>query len=118
MSAIEYQPVQDYLKSLVPPRETELQKMEEYAEKNRFPIIGPVCGYYCYQLARVIHAKSIFELGSGYGYSRPGLRELSRKMEEAWCITPSGMKSCRSGRSPICLRWDLPVSFSSTSQKR
>jgi caffeoyl-CoA O-methyltransferase len=69
MSEINYQSVQEYLTSLVPPREAELQKMEEYAEKHDFPIIGPVCGYYCYQLARMIHAKSVFELGSGYGYS-------------------------------------------------
>ena len=69
MSEINYQSVQDYLTSLVPPREPELQKMEEIADKNNFPIIGPVCGYYCYQLARMINAKSIFELGSGYGYS-------------------------------------------------
>jgi predicted O-methyltransferase YrrM len=53
----------------VPPREPELQKMEEIAARNDFPIIGPACGYYCYQLARMINAKSIFELGSGYGYS-------------------------------------------------
>jgi len=69
MSEINYQSVQEYLASLVPPREPELQKMEEYADKNNFPIIGPVCGYYCYQLARMINAKSVFELGSGYGYS-------------------------------------------------
>jgi predicted O-methyltransferase YrrM len=69
MPRIDYQVVQDYLVSLVPPREAELQKMEEYAQKNRFPIIGPVCGSYCYQLARMINAKSIFELGSGFGYS-------------------------------------------------
>jgi len=69
MSEINYQSVQEYLASLVPPREPELQKMEEIAEKNKFPIIGPACGYYCYQLARMINAKSIFELGSGYGYS-------------------------------------------------
>jgi len=69
VSRIDYQPVQDYLISLLPPREPEMQKMEEYAEKNNFPIIGPVCGHYCYQLARMINAKSIFELGSGYGYS-------------------------------------------------
>jgi caffeoyl-CoA O-methyltransferase len=69
MPEILYDKVQDYLTSLVPPREPELQKMEEYAEKNNFPIIGPACGYYCYQLARMINAKSIFELGSGYGYS-------------------------------------------------
>ena len=69
MPEISYDKVQDYLTSLVPPRELELQKMEEYAEEKGFPIIGPVCGYYCYQLARMINAKSIFELGSGYGYS-------------------------------------------------
>jgi len=69
MPEILYTNVQDYITSLVPPREPELQKMEEYAEKNDFPIIGPVCGYYCYQLARMINAKSVFELGSGYGYS-------------------------------------------------
>ncbi|HET6822423.1 MAG TPA: class I SAM-dependent methyltransferase, partial [Anaerolineales bacterium] len=69
MPEISYDKVQDYLASLVPPREPELQKMEEYADKNGFPIIGPACGYYCYQLARMINAKSVFELGSGYGYS-------------------------------------------------
>src|SRR5574341_672893 len=69
MTTIEYDKVQAYLTSLVPPRESELQAMENYADKNDFPIIGPVCGYYCYQLARMIGARSVFELGSGYGYS-------------------------------------------------
>jgi predicted O-methyltransferase YrrM len=69
MPEISYDNVQEYLASLIPPREPELQKMEEYAERHDFPIIGPVCGYYCYQLARMINAKSVFELGSGYGYS-------------------------------------------------
>lgn len=64
-----YPAAQEYITSLVPPREKELQEMEAYAEENDFPIIGPACGYYCYQLARMIQAKSVFELGSGYGYS-------------------------------------------------
>ena len=64
-----YPAVQEYLASLVPPREAELMEMEAYAEEHDFPIIGPACGYYCYQLARMIQAKSVFELGSGYGYS-------------------------------------------------
>ncbi|MDP1546629.1 MAG: O-methyltransferase [Anaerolineales bacterium] len=64
-----YEAAQKYITSLVPPREAELQAMEAYAEEHGFPIIGPACGYYCYQLARMIHAKSVFELGSGYGYS-------------------------------------------------
>jgi caffeoyl-CoA O-methyltransferase len=59
----------DYLENLVPPRHPELKKMEDYAAKNNFPIIGPICGHLCYQMARTIGAKRIFELGSGYGYS-------------------------------------------------
>jgi predicted O-methyltransferase YrrM len=69
MATISYDKVQEYLTSLVPPREPELQAMEKYAEENDFPIIGAVCGYYCYQLARMIGARFVFELGSGYGYS-------------------------------------------------
>ena len=69
MSELNYQTTQDYLAFLVPPREKELQEMEVCADKHDFPIIGPACGYYCYQLARMIGAKSVFELGSGYGYS-------------------------------------------------
>jgi len=69
MSNIDYDKAQEYIVSLVPPREPEVQKMEKYAEENDFPIIGPACGYYCYQLARMIGARSVFELGSGYGYS-------------------------------------------------
>lgn len=69
MGELDYDKVQEYLSSLVPPREAEMVEMEKYAEKNSFPIIGPVCGHYCYQLARMINARSVFELGSGYGYS-------------------------------------------------
>ena len=69
MAKIDYDKTQEYLETLVPAREPEIQKMEAHAKENGFPIIGPVCGYYCYQLARMIGAKSVFELGSGYGYS-------------------------------------------------
>lgn len=69
MSEFDFSQVQDYLMSLVPVREPEMQSMEEYARKTNFPIIGPAAGYVCYQLARLIGAKSVFELGSGYGYS-------------------------------------------------
>jgi caffeoyl-CoA O-methyltransferase len=58
-----------YLDGLVPPRPPEMQAMEAYAQKINFPIIGPASGYSCYQVARMIGARRIFELGSGYGYS-------------------------------------------------
>ena len=61
--------VSEYLESLVPPRPTELQKMEAYAREKSFPIIGPACGHLCYQIAKLTNARRVFELGSGYGYS-------------------------------------------------
>lgn len=59
----------EYLEDLVPARATEMQSMEAFAAKTDFPIVGPSCGYLCYQVARMIGARRIFELGSGYGYS-------------------------------------------------
>jgi caffeoyl-CoA O-methyltransferase len=61
--------VTDYLDSLVPPRPPELAAMEEKARRIGFPIVGPASGQLCYQIARMIGARRIFELGSGYGYS-------------------------------------------------
>ncbi len=69
MSELDFSTVQDFLISLVPPRDAEMAAMEEYARKTNFPIIGPAAGYACYQIARMISARSVFELGSGYGYS-------------------------------------------------
>ena len=64
-----YPAVQEFITSLVPPREAEMRAMEKYAEETDFPIIGPAAGYMCYQAARMIRARSVFEMGSGYGYS-------------------------------------------------
>ncbi len=58
-----------YLDGLVPERPAEMQAMEAYAAQESFPIIGPSAGYFCYLAARMIGARQIFELGSGYGYS-------------------------------------------------
>jgi predicted O-methyltransferase YrrM len=66
---MDYDSIQTYLTSLVPPRPAEMQTMEQYAKEHDFPIIGPAAGYACYQIARMINARSVFELGSGYGYS-------------------------------------------------
>ncbi len=61
--------VSQYLDSLVPPREPELREMEAIAAKTNFPIIGPASGYLCYALTRMLGAKRVFEMGSGFGYS-------------------------------------------------
>ena len=61
--------IASYLDSLVPPRRPELEAMEAEATRTAFPIIGPAAGYFCYLITRLVHARSVFELGSGFGYS-------------------------------------------------
>ena len=61
--------VTQYLNSLLPVREPEMMEMEAIAERMNFPIIGPASGYLCYLVTRMLAAKRVFELGSGYGYS-------------------------------------------------
>ena len=61
--------VRAYLDSLVPARAAELQSMEQHARATDFPIIGPAAGHFCYQLARIAGARTVFEMGSGFGYS-------------------------------------------------
>ena len=58
-----------YLDHLVPERHPEMQAMEVRARETNFPIIGPASGYFCYLVTRMLGATSVFELGSGFGYS-------------------------------------------------
>jgi caffeoyl-CoA O-methyltransferase len=59
----------EYITSLVPPRPQELREMEEQARRTGFPIIGAPAGQLCYLLTRLVGARRVFELGSGFGYS-------------------------------------------------
>ncbi len=59
----------DYLDRLVPERPAEMQAMEAKARQTNFPIVGPAAGKFCYTVARMIGARRVFELGSGFGYS-------------------------------------------------
>ncbi len=61
--------IETYLDGLVPPRQPEMQSMEAYARQTGVPIVGPASGQFCYLIARLIGARRVFELGSGYGYS-------------------------------------------------
>ncbi len=61
--------VSTHLDALVPKRHKRLAAMEAHAAKTDFPIIGPAAGQFCYLIARMIGARSVFELGSGFGYS-------------------------------------------------
>jgi predicted O-methyltransferase YrrM len=84
----DYDHIQEYLAGLVPAREAEMVAMERYAEEHHFPIIGPVAGYYCYQLARIHNALSVFEMGSGYGYSTAWFAKAVRENSQEGLGTP------------------------------
>lgn len=46
-----------------------LRSMEELGDRLGFPIVGPLVGGLLFQLARIGKARTVFELGSGFGYS-------------------------------------------------
>jgi predicted O-methyltransferase YrrM len=62
-------PVDDYLYSMLPKRDAVLAEMEDYAAAHDVPIVGPAVGRILQQLALMINAKTVFELGSAIGYS-------------------------------------------------
>jgi caffeoyl-CoA O-methyltransferase len=62
-------PVDDYLYSMLPTREEVLAEMEGYASEHNVPIVGPAVARVLQQLALMIDAKTVFELGSAIGYS-------------------------------------------------
>lgn len=61
--------VDDYLYSMLPKREDVLSEMEEYATEHDIPIVGPAVARVLQQLALMIQARTVFELGSAIGYS-------------------------------------------------
>jgi len=69
MGGITAEPVEDYLYSLLPPRDEVLTEMEAQAAKRDIPIIGPVVARILHQLAVISGAKTVFEMGSAIGYS-------------------------------------------------
>jgi predicted O-methyltransferase YrrM len=61
--------VEDYLYSILPDRDEVLTQMEAEAAARNIPIVGPAVGRVLHQLALMIQAKNIFEMGSAIGYS-------------------------------------------------
>ena len=66
---ITFPAVDDYLYSMLPPRDPVLAEMEDQATRRDIPIVGPAVGRILQQLALMIGAKRIFEMGSAIGYS-------------------------------------------------
>jgi len=69
MGGITADSIEDYLYSLLPPRDEVLSEMESEAAKRDIPIVGPVVGRILHQLALMTGARTVFEMGSAIGYS-------------------------------------------------
>jgi len=69
MGGITAPPVEEYLYSMLPARDEVLAEIESEAAKRDIPIVGPVVGRILFQLAHMIGAKTVFEMGSAIGYS-------------------------------------------------
>ena len=58
-----------YFSKQVPDRDSLLIKLEEEAQNENIPIVGPVVGELLFMLACITQAKRILELGTATGYS-------------------------------------------------
>lgn len=61
--------VENYLYAVLPERDAVLQEMERQAKERNIPIVGPAVARLLYQYARLINARTVFEMGSAIGYS-------------------------------------------------
>jgi predicted O-methyltransferase YrrM len=61
--------IDEYLRQIYEDDDPVRQEMEALAQERDFPIIGFLSARHLYQLAQMVNAKRVFELGSGYGYS-------------------------------------------------
>jgi caffeoyl-CoA O-methyltransferase len=61
--------LETYFRGFLPPRAELLLSLEEEAERERIPIVGPVVGELLFILARAAGARFILELGTATGYS-------------------------------------------------
>ena len=61
--------IESYLSQLARTRDGVLAEMEARAAASKFPIIGPLVGRLCQQVAQSVGARDVFEMGSGFGYS-------------------------------------------------
>jgi len=54
---------------MLPKRDEVLGEMEDYASQHDVPIVGPAVARVLQQLALMVNAETVFELGSAIGYS-------------------------------------------------
>lgn len=61
--------IEDYIASLVPPRNDVFAELEKRAHKRGLPLLGPTEGQLIYMLAKCIGAREALEVGTATGYA-------------------------------------------------
>ncbi|MFB6128515.1 MAG: O-methyltransferase [Halorhabdus sp.] len=61
--------IEEYATVVGPEPDDVIGEMDEYADREGFPTVGPAVGGWLELLARMVDAERVFEFGSGYGYS-------------------------------------------------
>lgn len=61
--------IEDYIRSLYPGDHEVFREMEKRAEGSDVKIVGPLVGRFLSQVCLLQKPRSIFEMGSGFGYS-------------------------------------------------
>jgi len=69
MTRITSSVIEQYLLDLLPASDEVLREMEAEARKRYINVVGAAVGRFLFQLAQIAGAKTVFELGSGIGYS-------------------------------------------------
>jgi len=61
--------IEKYIRTLYRDDDPVLKEMEAMGERLHFPIVGPLVGRVLQLLAEIQGAKTVYEMGSGFGYS-------------------------------------------------
>ncbi|MGI9533507.1 MAG: O-methyltransferase [Thermodesulfobacteriota bacterium] len=61
--------IENYITELTIESDDILEEMHAYARESEIPIVGPLVGNFLYVISMITKSKSVFELGSGFGYS-------------------------------------------------
>ncbi len=61
--------LEGHFREFIPPRDELLRTLEEEAQRENIPIIGPLVGELLFILARATQARRVLELGTATGYS-------------------------------------------------
>lgn len=93
--------VENYLEQLQPTSQAVFQEMEILANKEDFPIVGPQVGRLLAMLAQLQQAQSVFELGSGFGYSALW---FAQAMPDTATVFFNGIRTIKPGPGARILR--------------